>query len=166
MDTGPVQPPSASVPIGADLFGQTLLPGTIAPRAMRWFLVNDDELELFKKMDTGSSQNLAFGMLAIGIAASFFSSRFTVSTELTVAQFALFYIAPRFLGLAGIWWALRGVFELSNMTKDRARHIERIRSQSGIVTRTEVSPVRPSEELVMVVKETSQSQEDRKDKDL
>ena len=163
MDTGPVQPPSASIPLGAGLFGQQLLPGTIAPRAMRWFLVNDDELEQFKKMDTGSSQNLAFGMLAIGIAASFFGSRFTVGTALTVPQFTLFYVAPAILLPIGLWWALRGVFELKGMTRERATHIERIRSQSGVITRTEVSPVRPSEELVMVVKETVQPQTDRKD---
>jgi hypothetical protein len=105
---------------------------------MHWFLVNDDELEQFKKMDIGSSQNLAFGMLAIGIAASFFGSRFTVSTALTVAQFSLFYLAPAFLGPVGIWMALRGILELNNKSADRSKHIERIRSQSGVVTRTEV----------------------------
>jgi len=137
-------------------FSRDLLQGTIAPRTMRWFLVNDDELEQFKKMDAGSSQNLAFGMLAIGIAASFFISRFTVSANLTVAQFSLFYLAPAFLGPVGIWMVRRGTSELSGISADRAKHIERIRSQSGVVTRTEVSSVRPSEELVVVVKETAQ----------
>jgi hypothetical protein len=156
VDTGPVQPPSASIPLGAGLFGQQLLPGTIAPRAMRWFLVNADELEQFKKMDTGSSQNLAFGMLAIGIAASFFGSRYTVAGDLTLHQIALFQIAPAIIGPIGLLWTWRGLRELTGMTRERAAHIERIRSQSGVITRTEVSPVRPSEELLMVVKETAQ----------
>jgi hypothetical protein len=143
MDTGPLHSPSPAVAkIDDDLFGgreRELLPRTIEPRPMKWFLVNNDELETFKKVDTGSSQNLALGTLAIGIAASFFGSQFTVSAALTLHQIALFQLAPAILGPLGIWWSWKGVGELSTMTKERAAHIERIRAKGGVATSTNVA---------------------------
>ena len=114
-----------------------LLTSHILRRHMQWFLVNEAELEEFRKMDSESSDSFTLGVAAITLAVGLFASSFTITTEhFTLPQLVMFYVVPAVSGILGLFYALRGRRGKSAASTKRDSDVSRIRKESQVAIET------------------------------
>src|SRR5580704_10442468 len=114
-----------------------LLTARILRRHMQWFLVNEGELEDFRKMDSGSGDNFTLGIAAITLAVGLFASSLTITSEhFTLPQLVMFYMVPAASGILGLFYASKGRRGKSAAATKRDSDINRIRTESQVAIET------------------------------
>ncbi len=135
--------------LGEEEISTTLLTSQIFRRHMRWFLVNEGELEEFRKVDAESSDYLTFGVAALAVAGGLFGSSFTITGDhFTLPQLVMFYLAPAVSGIIGVIWTNKGYRERSTISTKREADIARIRTESQVAVETTATRIVTDTEIV------------------